>query len=131
MVRRLIIAVTLALCVAGLSCVTPVIPLPPPPLSSMSFAITGPSGDQIVLSCKAPGGAPGYGGHYVFVLNDTAKKITMALAKADGSFTTDPLLAHDGDQVWIWAAASPGNEGDTVCGRLRFATGSLSQDCTY
>jgi hypothetical protein len=129
--RGVIVAIIIfALCGLGLSCVTPVIPLPPPPLTDMSFAITGTSNDMIVLSCKPTGGAA-HGGHYVFVLNDTAKKITMALANKDGSFTTDPLPAHDGDQVWIWASAAPGEEGDTVCGRLRFATGTLSADCTY
>ena len=128
--RAVLLVVTFALCGLGLSCVTPVIPLPPPPLSDMSFAITGPSNDTIVLSCK-PSGSPAYGGHYVYIQNDTAKKITMVLANQDGSFTTDPLPAHDRDQVWIWASASPGEDGDSICGRLQFATGTLTADCTY
>ena len=128
--RRRAVLLVIAMSGLGLSCVTPVIPLPPPPLNSISFAITGPSSDMVELSCKVQ--APqGYGGHWVFILNDTAKKITMVLADKDGNFKADPIPGHDGDQVWFWATASPGEAGDTVCGRLQFATGTLGGDCIY
>jgi hypothetical protein len=128
--RSFLMVVAVALSGLGLSCVTPVIPLPPPPLYDMTFALSGPQNDAIVLSCPRQAN-PAYGGHDIFVYNRTEKKVVVVTAAFDGSFTTDPLPAKDGDEIEIWAFISPGDASDSLCGRADFASGKVKPGCSY
>jgi hypothetical protein len=121
-----IVALLLLLSHLG-GCVTPVIPLPPPRVEDMSFAVSGSARNLVALAGPAN---PSYVSHYVFVLNlRTGKGLIAATSSVDGSFNTDPFEALDKDRLDIWIARGPDDSTSGIaCGILDFPSGRLT-DC--
>lgn len=101
-------------------CVTPVIPLPPPRIEDLSFALT-PAKDAVTITGSRN---LNLSGSWIFVVNSRAGKGTMKSAEPDGSFTTDPLDAKDRDAIHLWAAPTYIEAtGDVTCVVLDFTSG--------
>jgi len=107
-------------------CVSPVIPIPPPDPADLSFTITGPSQNQIVLK-GAPD--PERRGQLVFVLNQRTSSGLIGLAsESDGSFQLPPLEAQDKDRLNLWTSTGVDDPTSSIaCGVLDFASGKLTE----
>ena len=115
---RLGVATTL---LAGLfACVTPSVPLPPPLISSLSFA-QAPTAGQVVMQ-----GAPTsrHANVRFYVYNRSKGDGAIAQAGADGSFTTVPFLGASGDNVQLYYDTPDGDRSENICVTLQL-TGSL------
>jgi hypothetical protein len=115
---RLGLATTL---LAGLfACVTPSVPLPPPLISSLSFA-AAPAPGQVVVQ-----GAPTarHANVRFYVYNRSKGDGAIAQAAADGSFKTVPFLGAAGDNVQLYYDTPAGERSEDTCVTLQL-TGSL------
>jgi hypothetical protein len=104
-------------------CVTPVIPLPPPNPSLMSLTADTNKG-EIVISGKASD--PHSDALYYFYNLRTGYG-TIALAQPDGSFTTQPLEAKDGDKLDLWTSRFGEDEPSSVVRVIVRYSGSLER----
>jgi hypothetical protein len=115
---RLWLATTL---LAGLfACVTPSVPLPPPLISSLSFA-TAPAAGQVVMQGAA---TSRHANVRFYVYNRSKGDGAIAQAAADGSFTTVPFLGAGGDTVQLYYDTPAGERSENICVTLQL-TGSL------
>jgi hypothetical protein len=116
---RILVAATL-LAAGAFACVTPSVPLPPPLISSLSFA-SGPSAGTVVMQ-----GAPTslHANVRFYVYNRSKGDGAIAQAAADGSFTTDPFKGTAGDTVQLYYDKPDGERSQEVCVSLQL-TGSL------
>ncbi len=95
--RRLTTVLFIALVLA--SCVTPVIPLPPP--ENVYLKELDQTLKQVVVAGPASGP---HGDALFYVLNQRTGRGTITQGEPDGSFVSAPLEADDGDRLGIWAA---------------------------
>jgi hypothetical protein len=124
-VRRVLAFVLLL--ALGAACVTPVIPLPPPNIREMGVKVTDPTNHLIVISGPVLDSSQPTA-HYVFIINESIGKGVITLSKDDGSFTTEPFEARDGDTLRLWAAHAPQSKSsELTCGIVSYATGKLNE----
>jgi hypothetical protein len=122
--RTLAIALWLTM---GAACVTPVIPLPPPNIREMGLTVTDPVNHLITVSGPTLDSSQPTA-HYVFIVNESNGRGVITLSKDDGSFTTDPFEARDGDTLRLWAAHAPQSKAsELTCGIVSYATGKLDE----
>jgi hypothetical protein len=107
-------------------CVTPVIPLPPPQISRVSFELTAAK-DSVVFKGDPD---PALRDAYVFVMNTRARTGEIVMGDPqNGSFKTRPIPAKDGDRFYLWASQGPYEpSGDVTCLVVDFTRGK--QACT-
>jgi hypothetical protein len=116
---RILVATTL-LALGTFACVTPSVPLPPPLISSLSFA-TAPIAGYVVMK-----GDPTsrHANVRFYVYNLSKGDGAIAQAASDGSFTTDPFLGATGDTIQLYYQMPGGDLSETICVTLQL-TGSL------
>jgi hypothetical protein len=109
----------------GNGCVTPNIPLPPPPLDTLSFKVIDPAQDQVVIRGSAN---PTYRGYLVFFYNLRSGEGVISQADpADGSFETNPIKVQDQDQLEFWAARrQEDTPSDVACVQLDVPQGGMT-----
>ncbi len=114
----------LSLIVAALGgCVTPVIPLPPPDPTKMTFEVTGTAKDQVTITGAA---SAVHNGGYIYLINMSTGRGVITQTGEDGSFKAEPIKAQDKDQLHMWAARGPDDPSSEVtCGLLDFASGRV------
>ena len=121
---RIVLAATL-LAVASFACVTPSVPLPPPLLSSLSFANASVAG-TVVLQ-----GAPTsrHANVRFYVYNSSKGDGAIAQAAADGSFTTVPFAGAAGDTVQLYYDIPGGERSESVCVTLELSGSLVGNSC--
>ena len=110
---------------AVLACNTPSVPLPPPVLTVLSFQ-PGPDASHAVLH-----GTPNsqHADALFQAFNHQQGEGVLQQAAHDGTFTTEPFLANDGDLIEIWYD-TPGQErSQSACVNLHVGQPLLSVHC--
>jgi hypothetical protein len=120
---RLVLATTL---LAGVfACVTPSVPLPPPLISSLSFAMA-PTAGQVVMQGAA---TSRHANVRFYVYNRSKGDGAIAEAAADGSFTTVPFLGAAGDDIQLYYDTPGGERSQDLCVTLVFTGSLVSNSC--
>lgn len=94
------------------SCVTPVIPLPPPDPQSMSLALVDPEQSLITMS----GRDPAMTNALIFLFNQRAGQGVITRCTDRGAFATEPFEAIVGDRLDMWATRwADESPSSTIC----------------
>jgi hypothetical protein len=112
-------------CGAVLACNTPSVPLPPPSLSGLTF-MPGMEAGTVVLTGKPNSQLANAMFH---VQDDARGKEFGTRAAADGSFTTDPFVANDGDLLRMYYDSAQLERSEDVCAHLVENSPLLSVQC--
>jgi hypothetical protein len=102
-------------------CNTPIIPLPPPSVDSMSMAVVDATTNQVTISGKSINLI----GATIHVINLADGFGTIAKADAEGAFTTHTFTAKDQDEVSV-DYRSGGEVSDPVCVVIDYQNGLSS-----
>jgi hypothetical protein len=95
---RLFIGVAaLALGVGGTACYTPSVPLPPPLVENMQFAV-GTTTGTVTLTSPAE---PQIGAARFSIFNESQNMGVIFVSNSDGSFTSPPFPGNDGDYIRV------------------------------
>lgn len=117
------LAVALALSLAP-GCDSPSVPLPPPDLTSFSFALTTPGSLQVT-------GKPNtrHSLARMYFLNLTLGDGAITTAEADGSFVTDPFPGDEGNKMQMYYDRPDGDRSEAVCGSVQLDVVLISERC--
>ncbi len=118
--RRLYLLLALALA----ACNTPSVPLPPPVVAALGFSDAG--GGMVVLQGKP---AVQHANARFFALNLSRGDGVITTAAADGSFTTSPFPATDGDSMVLYFERPTGERSEDVCVDMHVGVPLLSLPC--
>ena len=120
LLSRLRIAVAAAaLALVATACYTPSVPLPPPLVQNMQFAV-GTVAGTVTLTSPAQ---PQIGAARFSIFNVSRGTGVIFIANSDGSFTSPPFPGAEGDYVQI--AYDKDNESAELCTTLH-VSGSLT-----
>jgi hypothetical protein len=124
--RLRIAAAALVLAFAGgLACNTPSVPLPPPLLTSLSFS-AGPAAGIAIMHGQP---TPRHADARFYVFNLSGHEGVIVTAAGDGSFTSGPFAASEGDAVEIYFDTPAGDRSQALCTAIAFGTPLLSSTC--
>lgn len=124
---RIWLRLALAACGLGavLACNTPSVPLPPPVLSALSFQ-PGPDAGKVVLHGEP---TSQHADALFQAFNHQRGEGVLEQAAHDGTFTTAPFAASDGDLIELWYD-TPGQErSQSACVSLHVGQPLLSVHC--
>lgn len=124
---KLRLACAAALLGAVLACNTPSVPLPPPDLPALSFQSAQMSTPGLVVLQGMPTGR--HANARFYVVNLALGDGVITTAKADGSFTTSPFAAADGDKIELYFDTPAGERSQNACVALHLNTPLLSIPC--
>ena len=95
--RILLGAALLALGLGGVACFTPSVPLPPPLIESMQFAVGTTTGEVTLTSPSEPQ----IGSARFSIFNESQNMGVIFVSNSDGSFTSPPFPGAEGDYVRV------------------------------
>ena len=106
------------------SCESPSVPLPPPDLTSLSFAVSSPTEVQCT-------GVPNlrHADARMYFYNTVRGSGNITQAGHDGSFVTDPFPGQMGDHLEMYYETKTGERSDEVCGQIQFGSVLISETC--
>jgi hypothetical protein len=109
------------------ACNTPSVPIPPPDLQALSFQNSGAAPAGMVVLQGMP--SQRHANAEFFALNRSRGDGVIATAGADGSFTTSPFAANDGDTMQLYYNTSSGEHSEEVCVQLVINLPLISSAC--
>jgi hypothetical protein len=118
------IFVAAAALLAIFACNTPSVPLPPPILGALGFQS---GGTGLAVMTGAPETRHANARFYVY--NHSRGDGVITTAAADGSFTTSPFAATEGDTAELYYDAPNGEHSGSACVQIRFGVPLLSIGC--
>ena len=105
-------------------CDSPSVPLPPPDLTSFSFAITTPGSLQVTGKPN-----PQHSLARMYFLNLTLGDGAITTAEADGSFVSDPFPGVEGNKLQMYYDRPNGERSDSVCSSVQLNVVLISERC--
>jgi hypothetical protein len=123
---RLFAAATLLALAGGLACTTPSVPLPPPLLTSLSFQPDTTAPGTIVMQGEP---TPRHANVRFYTFNRSKGAGVITDTAADGSFTTSPFAAVEGDDIQLYFDDASGQSSQVLCTTVIFGAPLLSSDC--
>jgi hypothetical protein len=95
--RLLLGVMSLALGVGGTACYTPSVPLPPPLVENMQFAL-GTTTGTVTLTSPAE---PQIGVARFSIFNESQNMGVIFVSNSDGSFSSPPFPGNEGDYIRV------------------------------
>ena len=115
--------VILALAAVAGACVTPVIPLPPPDPSRMGLTVDEERSEIVITGQPSQA----HSDALFSFLNVRTGHGVVTVARGDGSFTTEPMKARDGDLLDLWVSRVVEDEPSGVVRVVVRYSGSLAR----